>query len=82
MECFSNYQEGKFLEVYFCDNKACEIIGKGDILLSLKGGIKWLLKHVHHVPKLKRNLITVSQLYAQGFLTFSLIHGKSRKDPC
>lgn len=68
-ECFSNYQEGKFGVVYLGDNKACEIIGKRDILLSLKGGVKWLLKDVRHVPKLKRNLISVSQLYAQGFLT-------------
>ena len=64
-----NYQEGKFSEVYLGDNKACEIVGKGDILLSLKGGVKWLLKNVRHIPKLKRNLISVSQLYAQGFLT-------------
>ena len=40
MECFSNYQEGKFSDVYLGDNKACEIIGKRDILLSLKGGVK------------------------------------------
>ena len=28
----SNYLEGKFSEVYLGDNKACEIVGKGDIL--------------------------------------------------
>lgn len=38
-------------------------------MLSLKGGVKWLLKDVSHVPKLKRNLISVSQLYTQGFHT-------------
>ena len=37
MECFSNYQKCKFAEVYFYDNK--------DILLSLKGGVKWILKY-------------------------------------
>lgn len=68
-EYFSNYQEGKFGQVYLGDNKACEIVGKRDILLSLKGGVKWLLKDVCHVPKLKRNLISVSQLCAQGFVT-------------
>ena len=51
------------------DNKACEIVGKGDILLSIEGGAQFLLQDVRHVPKLKRILIFVSQLYAQGFLT-------------
>ena len=69
MEYISNYQEGKFGEVYLGDNKVCETVGEADILLSLKGGVKWLLKDVHHVPKLKRNLIFVSQLYAQVFVT-------------
>ena len=68
-EAFTNYKEGKFGNVYLGDNKACEIVGKGDILLSIKGGGQLLLQDVRYVPKLKRNLISVSQLYAQGFLT-------------
>ena len=66
-DCFTNYHEGQFGEVFLGDNKSCEIIGKGDILLQLEDGGQWLLKDVHHVPKLKRNLISVSQLFAQGY---------------
>lgn len=32
----------------------------------LKNGSKWVLKDVRHVPTLKRNLISVSQLYTQS----------------
>ncbi len=63
-EAFTNYKEGKFGNVYLGDNKACEIVGKGDILLSIEGGTQLLLQDVRHVPKLKRNLIFVNQLYA------------------
>lgn len=38
------------------------------VFLSLEGGVKWLLKDACHAPKLKRNLILVSQLYTKGFL--------------
>lgn len=67
MDCFTNYHEGQFGEVFLGDNKSCEIIGKGDILLQLEDGGQWLLKDVRHVPNLKRNLISVSQLFAQGY---------------
>ena len=58
-EALTNYKEGKFGNLYLGDNKACEIVGKGDILLSL-GGAKLLLKDVRHALKLKRNPISVS----------------------
>lgn len=31
---FMNYQEGQFGRVYLGDNKECDIIGKGDVLLQ------------------------------------------------
>ena len=63
-EAFTNYKEGKFGNVYLGDNKPCEIVGKGDILLSIEGGNQLLLEDVRHVPKLKINFIYVSHLYA------------------
>ena len=63
---FTNYHEGMFGKVFIGDKKECDIVGKGDILLSQKNGIQWLLKDVRHVPTLKCNLISVSQLYTQG----------------
>ena len=63
-KAFTNYKEGKFGNVYLGDNKACEIVGKGDILLSIEGGAQLLLQDVRLVPKLKRKIIFFSQLYA------------------
>jgi len=37
-------------------------------LLSIEVGTQFLLQDVRHVPKLKRNLIFLNQLYNQGFL--------------
>lgn len=54
MKFLTNYQEGKFGKVSLGDNKSCEIVGKGDIILQLEGGGKWFLKYVHHVPKLEK----------------------------
>lgn len=51
MEAFMNYHKGQFKNVFLGDNKACEIVGKGDVLLPLEGGKTWLLKDVRHVPK-------------------------------
>ena len=32
-DCFTNYHEGQFGEVFLGDNKSCEIVGKVDIFL-------------------------------------------------
>ena len=31
--CITNYHKGQFEEVFLGDNKSCEIVGKGDIML-------------------------------------------------
>ena len=36
-------------------------------MLQVEDGGHWLLKDVHHVPKLRRCLISISQLFAQGY---------------
>ena len=33
MDSFTNYHEGKFGEFFLGDNKSCEIVGKGNIML-------------------------------------------------
>lgn len=70
MDAFLNYQEGQFENAYLGDKKSLEIIGKGDVLLQSKNGGTWLLQDVRHVPKLKKNLISISQLFSQGCNTF------------
>lgn len=56
-------------KVYLGDDKACNIIGRGDVRLSLPNGGTWLLTDVRHIPSLKRNLISVSQLISSGHIT-------------
>jgi len=70
-EVFINYQEGQFGRIYLDDNKACEIIGKGDMMLQLKNGNKWILRDVRHVPTLKRNLIFVGSFMLKGVMSIS-----------
>lgn len=67
-EAFTNYKEGKL---------ACEIIGKGDILLSAQ----LLLQDVRHVPKLKRNLIFSISYMLKIFLHSLQTHGKLPRVP-
>lgn len=64
---FINYHKGMFGKFFLGDNKECDIVGKGDILLSLKNDSKWILKDVKHFPTLTSNLILVNQLYTQGY---------------
>lgn len=63
-KAFTNFKEGVFGKIFLGDNKECEIVGKGDIVLNLKNGSNWILKDVRYIPLLKKNLISVSQLIA------------------
>ena len=42
---------------------------KGDVRDRLADGGMWVLKEVRHVPDLRKNLISVSQLASSGYLT-------------
>ena len=53
-------QEGD--SVYMGNNQDCEIIGVGLVLLKLFDNREVLLKGVRHVPKLKRNLVSLGML--------------------
>ena len=48
------------------NNNECEIIGRGSVLLRLTKNKEVLLRDVRHVPKLKRNLISLGMLDDQG----------------
>ena len=45
-------------KVYLRDDEPCDIVGKGDVVVSLSNGLTLKLRNVRHVPKLKRNLIS------------------------
>lgn len=61
-EYFLNYEKGNFGKVYLGDDEPCDIIGRGDVQISMPDGKQLRLQRVRHVPKLARNLISVSQL--------------------
>jgi GAG-pre-integrase domain/Zinc knuckle len=61
-EYFLNYENGNFGKVYLGDDESCDIIGRGDVQISMPDGRQLRLQRVRHVPKLTRNLISVSQL--------------------
>ena len=54
--------KGELGKVYRRDDEPCDIVGKGDVMVSLSNGSMLKLRNVRHVLKLKRNLIYVDQL--------------------
>lgn len=60
--------QGDIDKVFLGDDKPCNIVGKGDVSL-LNGGI-WMLNDVHHVPCLKKKLISIGQLTSSGYNMF------------
>jgi len=51
------------------DDEPCNIVGKSDVMVSLFNDSTLKLRNVIHVPKLKRNLISVGQLADRGMKT-------------
>jgi len=60
-DIFQNYVKGELEKVYLRDDEPCNIVGKGDVMVSLSNGSTLKLRNVIHVPTLKRNLIYVGQ---------------------
>jgi len=48
------------------DDRPCNIIGIGTVLIKIFDERVWELKEVRYVPQLKRNLISVGALKALG----------------
>ena len=48
------------------NNACCKVIDRGTIRLKMFGGMVRELKDVKHVPKLKRNLISLGMLDKMG----------------
>jgi hypothetical protein len=72
---FSDYTQSHAGEVVIGDGSTCEIIEIGSIYIQVHddGSIKKLID-VRFVPKLKRNIISLSTLEAMGF-NFAVIDG-------
>ncbi|RVX13264.1 Retrovirus-related Pol polyprotein from transposon TNT 1-94 [Vitis vinifera] len=65
-EIIQNYVVGDFGKVYLVDGSALDVVGLGDVRISLPNGSVWLLEKVRHIPDLMRNLISVGQLDDEG----------------
>ena len=65
-EIIQNYDACDFGKVYLAYGSALDVVGLGDVRISLPNGSIWLLEKVRHIPDLMRNLIFVGQLDDQG----------------
>ena len=49
------------------DDNPCEIVGIGSVQIKSHDGMTRTLKNVRYIPRMKRNLISLSTLDAEGF---------------
>ena len=61
--------KGELEKVYLGDDELCDIVGKGDVMVSLSNSSTLKLRNVRYVLKLKRYLISVGQLVDEGMKT-------------
>ena len=61
-EIFQNYMKWDFGKVYLGDDEPCNIIGKSNVTINLSNESTLKLKDDGHVPKMKRNLMSIGQL--------------------
>ena len=67
------------------NNAPCKTVGIGSIQIKMHDGIVRTLTNVHHVPKLKKNLISMRAMDSKGF-NFNVeggvmqIKGKGKSD--
>ncbi|KAD5962030.1 hypothetical protein E3N88_13503 [Mikania micrantha] len=65
-ESFCDLEKKKMGTVRLGDDRACEILGIGNVLLKLKNGTELMLKSVRYVPDLKRSLISMGTFEKEG----------------
>jgi hypothetical protein len=49
------------------DDNPCEIVGIGSVQIKAHDGMTCTLQNVRHIPRMTRNLISLSTLDAEGF---------------
>ena len=52
--------------MYLVDGSSLDVVGMGNVRMLLPNGSVWLLEKVRHIPKLRRNLISIGQLDDEG----------------
>ena len=64
---FSFYQAGRAASLLMGNGARAAIHGVGTVDLKLTSGNTVQLKNMHHVPSIKKNLISGSLLYRDGY---------------
>ena len=66
-ELLHNYVARKYGKVYLADSEPLEIIWKCEVHIRTTNRTQWKLQEVKHVPRLKTNLISMSQINNSGY---------------
>src|ERR1044072_1255829 len=66
-EWFHSFREGDFGHVFLGDDKTCAITGMRQIKIALDDGGVRTLGEVRYVPELRKNLISLETLQANGY---------------
>ena len=61
-----NYVANDFGKVYLANGESLNIVGLGDVRIKQPNSFVWILQKISHIPKLKKNLISVIQLDDYG----------------
>jgi hypothetical protein len=48
-----------FRKVYLVDKKGLDVVGQDDVCIRAHTDLVWKLQKVRHIPKLKKNMISV-----------------------
>jgi hypothetical protein len=59
LEVLKNYVAGDFGKVSLADGTALDVVGLGDVRIRVHSDMVWKLQKVKHIPKLKKNLISM-----------------------
>jgi hypothetical protein len=65
-EAFSELDTGVIGTIKFGDNSAVDIGGRGTVLFHCKSGEHRAPTDVYYIPKLRKNIISISQLDERG----------------
>jgi transposase InsO family protein len=66
-EWFTTFRSGNFGFVYLGDDKACAITGIGQVKIAMDDGGVRTLTDVRYIPELRKNLISLGTLQANGY---------------
>ena len=64
---FTSYQAGRTGALLMGNSSHARVLGVGTIVLKFTSEKTVLLKNVQHVPSIKKNLVSVSQMCRDGF---------------